>query len=133
MLESRANVFMPILSAEMYWLFGEYDASLRVLVTLFLLNFISGFLYAILNKKFKSKKVYDGIFKFFIILCIIATLHQFIKLDGIEKGMAGAKAIAIWGFILYYTTSIMEIAIRAGVPIPDTIKDFFNKNIQINK
>lgn len=100
-------------------LLGGWDMWLQVLVVFIILDYLTGVLAALYNKELDSSVGHRGIIKKILILCLVAVAFQ---LDN----LAGTNIIrfAVIGF--YVGTeglSILENAIKAGLNVPDKLKD----------
>lgn len=100
-------------------LFGGWDMWLQVLVAFIVLDYVTGVLAALYNKELDSSVGHKGIIKKVLILCLVAVAYQLDNLAGTE-----IIRVAVIGF--YVGTeglSIIENAIKAGLNVPDKLKD----------
>lgn len=115
-------IFSSILTAIVYFL-GEFDTPLISLLILMILDYISGVISAIYNKKLSSKVGLKGIFK--KILMIIS-----IGLSVIVDRLTGDNNIFRLLTIFYYISnegiSILENLIECNVPFPDKLIDILD-------
>lgn len=101
-------------------LFGEWNSALDTLLTLMVLDYVSGLLAAYISPRLalNSQKGFRGIARKMYMLIIIALAH---KVD-LALGMNGVCVVATWFYIGNEGLSIVENAAKAGVPIPDNLK-----------
>ena len=98
-------------------IYGEDNRGIMiVLMSLILIDFITGLLYAYLMKELDSNKCFKGIFKKLdeLILCGVCHLLDIYVLDGGSILLTSACFL----FITAETLSLLENASRLGVPIP---------------
>lgn len=102
-------------------LFGEYTSALNTLLTLMVLDYASGMLAAYINPDLalNSQKGFKGIARKVFILLIVALAHHV----DLALGTSEIIVIAVWFYIGNEGLSIVENAAKAGVPIPDTLKN----------
>ena len=100
-------------------LLGGWDMWLQVLVVFIVLDYVTGVLAALCNKELDSSVGHKGIIKKVFILCLVAVACQLDNLAGTE-----IIRVAVIGF--YVSTeglSILENAIKAGLNVPEKLKD----------
>ena len=98
-------------------IYGEDNRGITiVLMSLILIDFITGLLYAYLMKELDSNKCFKGIFKKLdeLILCGVCHLLDVYVLGGGSILLTSACFL----FITAETLSLLENASRLGVPIP---------------
>ena len=98
-----------------------WDKSIEVLLWLMLLDYISGVIAAYVNPNLalNSQKGFRGIMKKVMILVLVSLAHF---VDS-ATGQVLAQSIVVWFFIGNEGLSIVENASKAGLPIPDKLKD----------
>lgn len=115
-------IFSSILTVIVYFL-GEFDTPLISLLILMIMDYISGVISAIYNKKLSSKVGFKGIFK--KILMIIS-----IGLSVIVDRLTGDNNIFRLLTIFYYISnegiSILENLIECNVPFPAKLIDILD-------
>ena len=86
-----------------------------------LLDYISGVIAAYINPNLalNSQKGFKGIMKKVMILVLVSLAHF---VDS-ATGQVLAQSIVVWFFIGNEGLSIVENASKAGLPIPDKLKD----------
>lgn len=103
------------------YLFGDFDQMLKVLVILIVLDWITGLLTALYNKKLNSDVGFKGIIKkvFILITVIVSSIMQFIiKLP--------IRDIVIMFFIINESISILE-NIGVVIPVPIQLKNILEQ------
>jgi toxin secretion/phage lysis holin len=102
-------------------LFGGLDGFLITLLVFMLLDYLSGVILAIYQKKLSSKIGFKGILKKVMILILVAVgtmLDNFILLDG-----AFIRTLVIFFYIANEGISLLENAALLGLPIPEKLKE----------
>ena len=105
------------------YLFGGFDTLLTTLLILMCIDYISGVLKAIYNRKLNSNVGFRGIIKKVMLLLVVvlaSTLQKNIS-DTIPM-----REIVIMFYIANEGISIIE-NLSMVIPVPDTIKDFFEQ------
>lgn len=98
---------------------GGWDVALQVLVSLIVIDYITGVVLAILNKQLSSEIGFRGLAKKALILAIVylaALLDQTIGSDFI-------RTTSIMFYIANEGISVLENAGKLGVPYPKQIKN----------
>ena len=104
-----------------HYMFGEWNSTLDALLMLMVLDYASGLLAAYINPRLalNSQKGFKGIARKIFIFLIVAMAH---KVD-VMLGVTGVCTVATWFYIGNEGLSITENAAKAGVPIPETVKN----------
>lgn len=97
---------------------GGWDMLLGVIVTLVVLDYCTGVLKAIYNKKLSSEVSYKGIIKKVFIFIVIATACQ------IQKVMSNAIPLREMTLVFFITNEAISLLENAGefIPIPEQLK-----------
>ena len=102
------------------WILGGYDGFLYALIFFMVIDYITGVMCAILERKLSSDIGARGIFKKVLIFILVAIAHI---IDSRIIGNGGAIRSAV---IFFYASnegiSIIENAARIGLPIPEKLK-----------
>ena len=101
---------------------GGFDALMVTLLTFIAMDYITGVMKAIVNKKVSSEIGYKGIFKKVLIIFMVAVSHE---LDSIFNN-TGIRYLVITFYIINEVISIVENASILGLPIPKKIKNTLN-------
>ena len=107
------------------WLFHAWDGSMKVLITLVIVDYITGVLKSAYKGKLESSVGFWGIARKLFIFALIAVAHI------IDAEFLGHKAMLREVVIYFYCAnegfSIIENADALNVPIPKIIKNMFAK------
>lgn len=117
------NIFSMICAASgtlLSWLFGEWDMVLKIVATLMCLDYITGVIVAYINKEIDSKIGIKGIFRktLNLVLIIIGVL-----LDRLLGSEWTFRSVVCYFMVGNEGWSIVENIAKAGVPIPNKIRD----------
>jgi toxin secretion/phage lysis holin len=104
---------------------GGWDGFLYALVTFVVIDYITGLMCAVLDKKLSSEVGARGIFKKVLIFTLVAIGHI------IDKSVIGDGSVIRTAVIFFYISnegvSILENAARIGLPIPQKLKDILTQ------
>lgn len=102
------------------WVLGGYDGFLYALIGFVVVDYLTGVMCAIEQKRLSSEIGFRGIVKKFLIFTLVGIGHI---LDSQVIGNGGAMRTAI---IFFYISnegiSILENTAKMGLPIPDVLK-----------
>lgn len=112
-----SNLF-SIIATSFIYLIGGFDISFKTLCIIMILDYISGVISAIYNKKLNSKIGFKGILKkcIYIIVIILATL-----LDNLLGQSGAIRTVVIYFFVANDGISILENVAETNVPLPKKI------------
>jgi len=100
---------------------GGMDGFIYALITFVVVDYITGLMCAILDKKLSSEIGFRGIFKKILIFSLVAIGHI------IDKSLIGDGSVIRTAVIFFYLSnegvSILENAAHIGLPIPQKLKD----------
>ncbi len=100
---------------------GGWDGFLYALVIFIAMDYITGLMCAILDKKLSSEIGFRGIFKKVLILALVAIGHV------IDKNVIGDGSVVRTAVIFFYLSnegvSVLENAAHIGLPVPKKLKD----------
>ena len=98
-----------------------WDKATEVLLWLMVLDYISGIMAAYINSNMTldSRKGYKGIVKKVMILVLVSLAHF---MDS-ATGQLIAQTVVVWFFIGNEGLSIIENASKAGLPVPEKLKE----------
>ncbi len=104
---------------------GGMDGLMIALIVLMTLDYVSGVMCAIIDKKLSSAVGFKGICKKVFILMLVGVAH-IIDLHVVGTGSALRGAV-----ICFYMSneglSLLENAAHVGLPIPDKLKDILSQ------
>lgn len=114
-LEIASSFFITIIS-----ILGGFDIALKSLIIVMLIDYITGVLSAIFNKKLNSRIGLKGIIKKVGYLCIIALS---VIIDTITGETGTIRTLVIYFFVANDGISIIENIAKMGVPMPKKLID----------
>ena len=97
------------------FLLGEVNQVVHILVTLMVIDYVTGVISAWTHKKLDSHTGFRGISKKVLMLMLVVVAHQFDKLVG-TNGLA--RTAVMYFLIANDGLSILENLAECGVPIP---------------
>ena len=101
------------------WLIGGYDTMMIALLLFMIIDYLSGVMCAVINKKLSSKIGFKGIFKKIMIILLVGITN----LLGQATGIDGLRYIVISFYLANEGISIIENASILGLPVPKKVKD----------
>lgn len=104
---------------------GGFDGLIYALVIFVVIDYITGLMAAVIEKKLSSGIGFRGIFKKVLIFTLVGIGH-IIDFHLIEKGSAVRTAV-IFFYLSNEGLSIMENAAKVGLPIPGKLKTIFTE------
>ena len=110
------------------WLLGGLDGFLYALIALVIIDYITGVMCAVLQKKLSSEVGARGIFKKVLIFAFVG-IAQIIDTKFLGTGSAVRTAVICF-YISNESISIIENAAVIGLPVPQKLTDIL---AQINK
>lgn len=108
------------LGAAFGWYFGAFDGLFYALITLVITDYITGVLAAYTQKKLSSSEGFKGIAKKIGIFLLVGVTNV---LDREFLGGHDLRAIIVGFYLANEGLSILENAVKLGVPVPDALKD----------
>ena len=103
------------------WFLGAADGFIYTLITLVILDYISGVFCAVVERKLSSKIGLRGIFKKVTVFIMVGVGHVF-DTQLIGEGNTMRTAL-IFFFVSNEGISLLENAARLGLPVPDKVKN----------
>ena len=111
---------IDLLWAKIHWFLGGVDGMLIALIVLMALDYISGVMCAIEDKKLSSAVGFKGIMKKILILMLVGVANI------LDVNVVGGGAILRGAVICFYLSneglSQLENAAYLGLPVPDKLK-----------
>lgn len=104
---------------------GGFDGLIYALVAFVVIDYITGLMAAIIEKKLSSEIGFRGIFKKVLIFTLVGIGHT-IDFYLIEKGSAVRTAV-IFFYLSNEGLSIIENASKVGLPIPEKLRVVFTE------
>ena len=100
---------------------GGFDGFLYALIVFVVVDYLTGIMAAILNKRLSSEVGFHGIFKKVVIFALVAVGH-IVDTHVIQNGSVIRTAV-IFFYLSNEGISILENASRIGLPVPQKLKD----------
>ena len=95
--------------------FGGWDVWLRALLTVIVIDYLTGVVGAVVQGDLDSRVGYKGICKKIMILCVVAVA---VRLDCVIGAGTALRSVAIGFYMANDSLSILENAVKIGVPVP---------------
>lgn len=105
----------------MGWFLGGLDGFVYALIIFVVVDYITGVLAAIIQKKVSSEIGFKGICKKVLILCLVGLAH-ILDTQVIKTGSVLRTAV-IFFYISNEGISVVENAARIGLPVPQKLID----------
>ena len=103
------------------WLFGGADGFLYALVAFVVIDYITGVMCAVIDRKVSSEVGAKGIFKKVLIFALVGIAHI------VDQQILGNASVLRTAVIFFYLSnegiSILENAGYIGLPVPQKLKD----------
>ena len=103
------------------YFFGGFDGFLYALLVFVVIDYITGIMVAVLEKKLSSEVGFRGIFKKVLIFSFVA-IGQIVDTELIGQGSVLRTAV-IFFYLSNEGISILENATIIGLPVPEKLKD----------
>ncbi|MDB8553513.1 holin family protein [Turicibacter sanguinis] len=127
----RMNNVAAFVGTAFTWLFGAWDLALAALITLMVLDYLTGVTRSVMNGDgVNSEKGFKGIFKKVTILYMVILAVVIDRLIG--EGWIFRTLICFW-YAANEGISILENAAAIGLPIPEQLFNALEQLKQGNK
>ena len=123
-MKTIINNVISILATYFIYLVGGIDAAFISLVVIMALDYITGVLSAIYNKKLNSKIGYKGILKKASYLLVIALG---VILDKLLGQTGSVRTLVIYFFVANDGISILENVGEMNIPLPKKLKELLDQ------
>lgn len=110
------------------WFLGGVDGFMYALITFVVIDYVTGLMVAVLERKLSSEVGFRGIFKKVLIFTLVG-IGNIIDAYLIKNGSAIRTAVLFF-YISNEGISIVENSAKVGLPIPEKLKDVLK---QLNK
>ncbi len=107
------------------WFLGGFDGLLYALVAFVIIDYITGIMVAVLEKKVSSSIGFKGIFKKVLIFTFVGIGH-IVDIYILQNGSAVRTAV-IFFYLSNEGLSIVENAAKIGLPVPEKLKKVFTE------
>ena len=122
---AKVQIAITALGGWLGYFLGGMDGLMIALIVLMTLDYVSGVMCAIIDKKLSSAVGFKGICKKVFILMLVGVAH-IIDLHVVGTGSALRDAV-----ICFYMSneglSLLENAAHIGLPIPDKLRDILSQ------
>lgn len=115
----RIQSFAAVVGGVLSFVFGELTPAFAVLIALMVIDFFTGLLHAVIERRLNSKTCARGIMKKIFILALVAVAH----LIDVSLGKAVCMGVVEFFYIANEAMSIIENAGRAGLPVPKKLTE----------
>lgn len=124
-MKYAASSIFAVISAGLTYLVGGFDVSVMVLVAFMALDYITGVINAINEKKLSSDIGFKGLAKklFIVVMLVMAVFLDRL----ISGGQWIVRSLVAYFYIANEGISIMENIARLGVPLPEKVKDILEQ------
>jgi len=119
------QIIFTTIGAYIGWFLGGFDGLLYALVAFVVLDYITGLMVAILEKRLSSSIGFKGIFKKVLIFIFVGIGH-IIDFYILQNGSAVRTAV-IFFYLSNEGLSIVENAAKIGLPVPESLKKVFTE------
>ena len=107
------------------WALGGLDGFLYALITFMAVDYVTGFMCAVLDKKLSSEIGFRGLFKKVMVLVMVGIANA------VDQHIIGSGQTVRTAVIFFYMSnegiSILENASRIGIPIPEALKQILTQ------
>ncbi|NFC27819.1 holin [Clostridium botulinum] len=112
------------------YFFGGLDMALKTLLLLMVLDYVSGLICAGKDKTLSSSAGFKGLAKKIIILIIVGVS---VSVDNATGANGIVRSMVIFFYASMEGISILENATKAGVPVPEKLKEMLVQLKEGNK
>lgn len=110
------------------WFLGGVDGFMYALITFVIIDYLTGLMVAVLEKKLSSEVGFRGIFKKVLIFVFVG-IGNIVDVHLIKNGSA-IRTATIFFYISNEGISIIENSAKIGLPVPKKLQDIL---AQLNK
>ena len=127
-LETNIQIGITAIGGCLGWLLGGLDGFIYALIAFVVIDYVTGLMVAVLEKKVSSEVGFRGIFKKVLILAMVG-IGNIIDVQLIKNGSAIRTAV-IFFYLSNEGISIIENSSKIGLPIPQKLTSVLE---QLNK
>lgn len=130
-MKNTINIIQTIFAAiggYIGWFLGGVDGFMYALITFVVIDYVTGLMVAVLERKLSSEVGFRGIFKKVLIFAFVG-IGNIIDVYLLKNGSAIRTAV-IFFYVSNEGISIIENSAKIGLPIPQKLKDILE---QLNK
>jgi toxin secretion/phage lysis holin len=114
------NLIFAVLGSNIGWILGGFDGFLYALVVFISIDYLTGVMAAIIEKKLSSDIGARGIFKKVMIFALVG-VGNIVDVYLIKNGSAIRTAVVFF-YLSNEGISILENAGKMGLPIPESLR-----------
>ena len=122
---AKVQIAITALGGWLGYFLGGMDGLMIALIVLMTLDYVSGVMCAIIDKKLSSAVGFKGICKKVFILMLVGVAHI------IDRHVVGTGSALRGAVICFYMSneglSLLENAAHIGLPIPDKLRDILSQ------
>lgn len=118
---AKIQVAITAVGGWLGYFIGGIDGMMLALIVLMALDYITGVMCAVLDKKLSSAVGFKGIFKKVLILMLVGVANV-VDLNVMGTGSALRGAIIAF-YLSNEGLSLLENVVHIGLPVPDKLKD----------
>ena len=122
---TKVQIAITTLGGWLGYFLGGMDGLMIALIVLMTLDYVSGVMCAIIDKKLSSAVGFKGICKKVFILMLVGVAHI------IDQHVVGTGSALRGAVICFYMSneglSLLENAAHIGLPIPDKLRDILSQ------
>jgi len=104
------------------WFLGGLDGLVYALIALIVVDYVTGIMRGILEKKLSSRIGAQGIFKKIMVLLLVG-VSNIIDIYLVRSGNSPLRTAVIFFYAANEGISILENAAAVGLPVPQKLKD----------
>ncbi len=119
-IDVLVKVFIATFGGFCGYFLGGWDATLKILVTMAVIDYVTGIIAAGYNGELKSKVGFKGIAKKVVLFLLVGAAAQ---LDAALGSNSAIREATIFFFIGNELLSLLENAGRMGIPLPQALKN----------
>ncbi len=121
---TKVQIAITALGGWLGYFLGGMDGLMIALIVMMTLDYISGVMCAIIDKKLSSAVGFKGICKKVFILMLVGVAHIDLHVVGTGSALRGA---VICFYMSNEGLSLLENAAHIGLPIPDKLRDILSQ------
>lgn len=118
---SKIQIALSAIGGWLGYFLGGFDGMLIALIVMMVLDYVTGIMCAIVDKKLSSAIGFRGIFKKVLILIMVGMANL------LDTNIVGSGSTLRTAIIAFYLSnegvSILENATHLGLPVPEKLKD----------
>lgn len=122
-MKDTVQIILTAIGGYIGWFIGGFDGLTYALLAFIVIDYISGVMVAIIERKLSSSIGFRGIFKKVLIITFVGVGH-IVDFYILKNGSAVRTAI-IFFYLSNEGLSIIENSSKLGLPIPENLKKIF--------